>query len=80
MAANMIEKLLEFLDENPEEMEGVDEIGYTMLHNEAVAGNAPIIEALLKKGADKNAKTKRGDTALDLAKKLGWKRAIQLLK
>lgn len=79
MALNMIAQLETFLAENPDELTSMDEIGYTMLHNEAVAGNAPIIEALLKAGADKNAKTKRGDTALDIAEKLDWKRAIQLL-
>lgn len=79
MAANMVEPMMNFLKEDPDALTNSDEMDYTMLHDEAVAGNVPMIKVLLKCGADKNAKTKRGDTPLDLATKLGWTEAMKLL-
>ncbi len=79
MAEGMVEKMLTFLNDKPEELCLTDEKGYTLLHYEAVAGNAPIIEALLSLGVDTEAKTLRGDTAMDLAKKLRWDRVVKLL-
>lgn len=72
MSKNMKEKLLEFVKENPGEVSNRDEQGYTLLHREAIAGNLTAVAVLLAAGADKNAKTNQGETALDFAKKLKW--------
>jgi ankyrin repeat protein len=38
------------------------------------------VKLLLEAGADVDAKTNDGKTALDLAKSLGWEKVIALLK
>ncbi|MCL1992000.1 MAG: DUF2314 domain-containing protein [Spirochaetes bacterium] len=80
MSVNMKEKLLEFLGQHPGEVAQKDESGYTMLHREAIAGNRPVVEILLEKGADIGAKTNSGHTALDFAEKMGWDQLLPLLK
>lgn len=80
MSINMGEKAREFFIENPEEITVVDENGLLMLHREAIAGNKTTIEILLDLGADKNAKTNTGKTALDFAKNLGWEHIIPVLE
>ena len=80
MSINMKEKLADFLEKHPDELVKKDDLGYTFLHNEAIAGNRGCIEVLLKKGADVKAKTNAGHTALDLAKKLEWDHIISILQ
>ena len=80
MSKNMGEKLLEFLKEYPNEITNTDENGYTLLHKETIAGNLTSVEVLLSVGADKNVKTKQGETALDLAKKVNWEHIIPILE
>jgi uncharacterized protein YegJ (DUF2314 family) len=72
MSINMNESLKRFLIQNPNELTQKDEFGYTMLHRETIAGNKSIVETLLQMGADINATTNSGYTALDFAKKLEW--------
>ena len=79
MSINMKEKIKEFLEKYPDELQNRDELGYTMLHAEAIAGNKTSIEVLLEKGADVNAKTNSGHTALDFAKKFEWDHIVDLL-
>ncbi|MCL1926486.1 MAG: DUF2314 domain-containing protein [Syntrophorhabdaceae bacterium] len=79
MSKNMGEKLLDFLKEYPNEITSADENGLTLLHRETIAGNLTSVEVLLSAGADKNAKTNLGETALDLAKKLNWEHIIPIL-
>jgi uncharacterized protein YegJ (DUF2314 family) len=79
MSVNMREKIAIFLKENPLEVNGSDEMGYTHLHREAIAGNKTSIEEFLKAGANPNAKTLTGKTPLDFAKQLDWKHIIPLL-
>lgn len=79
MSINMGESLKESLRESKETLHATDEDGWTMLHRDALAGNATIVKILLKHGADKNLKTPDGDTALDLARIFGWKNVIKLL-
>jgi len=75
----MKESLIDFVKNNPEEVTAQDELGYTFLHREAVAGNLTSVEVLLESGADKNAKTASGKTALDFAKQLNWEHLIPIL-
>ena len=80
MSKNTKENLKEFLKENPKEITGADENGVTILHKETISGNKNSVEVLLAAGADKNAKTNRGETALDLAKKMRWEHIIPILE
>lgn len=80
MSKNMKESLIEFLKNNPEEVSGQDDLGYTFLHREAIAGNQSSVEVILEHGADKNAKTNSGKTALDFAKELKWDHLLPLLQ
>tara|TARA_R110002095_G_scaffold215691_3_gene210622 strand:+ start:22201 stop:23010 length:810 start_codon:yes stop_codon:yes gene_type:complete len=79
MSINMGESLKASLKESKEMLHATDEDGWTMLHRDALAGNATIVKILLKHGADKNLKTPDGDTALDLARIFGWKHVMKLL-
>ncbi|MCK0203181.1 DUF2314 domain-containing protein [Ornithobacterium rhinotracheale] len=80
MSINMKEKLEEFINNYPNEISEMDEKGNTMLHREALAGNATVVEVLLKAGANKTIKNKAGQTPLDFAKKFNWEGVIQLLE
>lgn len=80
MDKNMEEKLLEFLQQYPNELNGQDEYGYTMLHREAIAGNGRTVALLLKEGADKHKTTNSGKTALDFAKQMKWEYLVEALE
>jgi len=80
MSKNMKESLIEFLKSNPEEIEAQDDLGYTFLHREAIAGNQTSVELILQAGANPAAKTHNGKTALDFAKELKWDHLIPLLQ
>lgn len=80
MSKNMRPKLVEYFETNPAEVLASDDNGHTILHSEAIAGNLTSVEVLLAMGADKNAKTNQGETALDLAQKLEWSHLISLLQ
>jgi uncharacterized protein YegJ (DUF2314 family) len=80
MCINMGDSLKKFLKENPKELTNKDEKGFTMLHREALAGNKTSVEILLESGADKQAKTHNGCTALDFAKSLEWSHIIPILQ
>ncbi|MBS7254733.1 DUF2314 domain-containing protein [Flavobacterium branchiicola] len=80
MSKNMKESLIEFLKNNPAEVTGQDDLGYTFLHREAIAGNRTSVEVILQSGADIKAKTKSGKTALDFAKNLNWDHLFPLLQ
>ena len=56
-----------------------DEFGYTQLHHEAIAGNLNLVNLLLENGASKNARTKSGKTAAELAKQIGWSEIAKVL-
>ena len=49
------------------DIKAVDNRGWTALHGAAFSGSDPIVEFLVEKGADVNAKAKNGDTPLELA-------------
>ncbi|OXA93221.1 DUF2314 domain-containing protein [Flavobacterium hercynium] len=79
MSINMKDSLANFIKENPNELNGEDEFGYTFLHREAIAGNSTIVKVLLDLGADKNAKTHDNKTARDFAESLKWEHLLPLL-
>jgi uncharacterized protein YegJ (DUF2314 family) len=80
MSRNMRDSLVEFLKENPNEVSDKDDLGFTMLHRETIAGNATSVEILKQHGADVNAKTNNGKTALDFAKALNWEHLIPIFE
>jgi ankyrin repeat protein len=75
----MKESLVDFIKNNPDEVTNQDQLGYTFLHRETIAGNSTSVEILIAAGADINAKTIHGKTALDFAKQLNWEHLIPLL-
>ncbi|TDW48932.1 uncharacterized protein YegJ (DUF2314 family) [Flavobacterium sp. 270] len=80
MSKNMKESLIDFLKNNPEEIKAQDDLGYTFLHREAIAGNQTSVEVILENGAEKNAKTNSGKTAFDFARDLKWNHLLPLLQ
>lgn len=80
MSINMKDKLAAFIGEHPAELSKQDQSGYTILHREIVAGNKSSVEVLLQLGADKNIKTGKGNSALDLAKQVGWEEIIPMFE
>jgi uncharacterized protein YegJ (DUF2314 family) len=80
MSINMKESMEEFLKQYPNELTLRDELGYTLLHKETIAGNKTCVEVLLQMGSDINAKTNSGYTAFDFAQKMEWEHIIPLLK
>jgi uncharacterized protein YegJ (DUF2314 family) len=79
MSLNMKDELTKFLKEHPEELTAKDEAGYTLLHKETIAGNRTSVEVLLQFHIDKDVQTSKGQSALDLAKQVGWTQIIPLL-
>lgn len=57
----------------------VDEEGFTLLQREAIAGNAPIVRLALAFGADPAARSARGLTAAEHARRLGWGPVVEAL-
>ncbi len=80
LSINSAESLQKYLDENPDSVNEQDSVGYTMLHNECIAGNLTCVKALIEKGADKNLQTQEGKTALDFAKQLEWNHIVEYLE
>jgi uncharacterized protein YegJ (DUF2314 family) len=79
MSENMVPSLKAELAKNPSLISAADEKGWTLLHQEALAGSAPTVKVLLAAGADRNAVTSDGMTPLKLAKSLGWENVVALL-
>ncbi|MDR2111854.1 MAG: DUF2314 domain-containing protein [Candidatus Accumulibacter sp.] len=80
MCINTKNSAEDFMKKNPGESTSKDELGYTRLHRETIAGNKALVELLLQMGADMNAKTNEGYSALDFARKLGWEHIIPILQ
>lgn len=79
MSEAMAESLKRELANNPSLVSETDERGWTLLHQEALAGSAPTVKVLLEAGADPQAVTDQGTTPLQLAMSLGWQNVVTLL-
>jgi len=80
MSKNMKDSFIDFLKQYPNELTQTDELGYTLLHKETIAGNLSSIEVLLQAGANPNEQTNKGMRALDFAKQMDWKHIIPVLE
>jgi uncharacterized protein YegJ (DUF2314 family) len=67
------------LAKNPSMVHEKDDKGWTLLHQQALAGSLATVKILLECGADLNAVTDHGMTPMQLAKSLGWDKVVALL-
>jgi uncharacterized protein YegJ (DUF2314 family) len=79
MSEAMGPSLREQLAKNPSMLNARDDRGWTLLHQQALAGSRATVKVLLELGADPNAKTNDGMTPLKLARSLGWENVEALL-
>ncbi|XP_047104634.1 poly [ADP-ribose] polymerase tankyrase-1-like [Schistocerca piceifrons] len=56
-----------------------DDGGWTPLHHAALSGRAEVAAELLVAGADRGATTRRGETALDIAREWNRRRLVEML-
>ena len=75
----MASSLKEQLAKNPSLLTAKDDRGWTLLHQQALAGSTTTVKVLLESGADANAVTDHGMTPLQLAQSLGWDKVVALL-
>ena len=80
MSLTMAESLKEQLSKDKSLSTTKDDQGWTLLHQEALAGSVATVKVLLAAGADPKAVTKNGMTPLKLARSLGWDDVVALLK
>jgi uncharacterized protein len=79
MSEAMASSLKEQLAKDPSLVSAKDDRGWTLLHQEALAGSTPTVKVLLEAGADPNAVTNHGMTPSQLAESLGWEKVVALL-
>jgi len=79
MSLAMLPSLRKRIAEDPSLIHSTDEKGWTLLHQQALAGSAATVEVLLDAGADVNVATENGMTPLRLASSLGWVSVASLL-
>ncbi|QXP55223.1 DUF2314 domain-containing protein [Cellulophaga sp. HaHa_2_95] len=80
MSKVMGDNVRAFIKKNPEELTFQDENGLSLLHKEAIAGNAEIVKILLDLGAEKSLLSRSNKTALAYATALNWQPIIEILK
>jgi uncharacterized protein YegJ (DUF2314 family) len=78
MSEAMASSLKDQLAKDPLMVSSTDDKGWTLLHQEAMAGNTATVKVLLEAGADPHAVTHHGMTPLQLAKVLGWDKVVAL--
>lgn len=79
MSENMAPTIKDQVAQNPDFVNQRNDEGWTLLHQEALAGNLATVRALLEAGADRKAVTNDGRTPLHLAQTLGWEKVVALL-
>jgi uncharacterized protein len=79
MSEAMAPSLKEQLKKDPSMLHTADDQGWTLLHNQALAGSTATVKVLLECGADPNAVTNDGMTPMQLARSLGWEKVVALL-
>jgi hypothetical protein len=79
MSVNMSKSLEAELTKSRALLTTPDERGFTLLHELALAGSSSGVTIALAHGADREARTKHGMTALDLAQAMKWATVIELL-
>jgi ankyrin repeat protein len=72
MCVNMIPSVNAMLVQAPSVISDSDEDGWTMVHRDALAGNASVVDLLVKAGADAHKKNSNGHSAYDLASMAKW--------
>ncbi len=80
MSEAMAAPLVSQLAEDPKMVHERDERGWTLLHQQALAGSLATVKVLLDHGADPSAVTDHGMTPAQLAKSLGWDEVATLLR
>ncbi|WP_409273518.1 DUF2314 domain-containing protein [Pseudomonas sp. KCJK9111] len=80
MAVNMVAQVHDALVQHPAMVTDPDEGGWLLLHRETLAGNYPVVSALLEHGADTSALNPLGQTPFQLAEQAGWPRLVRLLR
>ena len=80
MSAGMAVQLKKQLAQNPSMATEKDARGWTLLHDEALAGNVDTVKVLLDAGADRTGVTEHGMTPAQLAASLGWTKVLALLE
>src|SRR5262249_31001626 len=80
MSESMASSLKDQLAQDPSLVSATDENGWTLLHQEALAGSSATVKVLLEAGADPNAVTNHGMTPLQLARSLGWEKIVAALE
>src|SRR5262249_4496653 len=80
MSGNMAASLREQLAQTPSMVTDKGGRGWTLLHEEALAGSVATVKVLLEAGADRTAVTEHGMTPVQLARSLGWDRVVALLE
>jgi uncharacterized protein YegJ (DUF2314 family) len=79
MSESMAASLKDQLAKDPTLLTSKDDLGWTLLHQEALAGNTATVKVLLEAGADPKAPTDDGMTPLQLANSLHWDKVAALL-
>jgi uncharacterized protein YegJ (DUF2314 family) len=79
MSESMASVFKDEIAKNPSLVSSTDGDGWTLLHQQVLAGSAATVKVLLEAGADPHALTHDGKTPLALAKALGWDSVVALL-
>lgn len=80
MALNMVPIMRQELAKDPSQVHSKDELGWTFLHIQALAGDVSGVKTLLELGSDPNALTHHGMTPVMLARSLSWSEVEGVLK
>lgn len=80
MCVNMIPKIEGQLQADRSIANHIGEDGWTLLHQESLAGNFGVVKLLVAFGADLSVLSPNGYTASELARKVGWTEIVDFLQ